>query len=153
MDYSPIQCPHTPPKHPQLVTHSGGRRGVWGEEGAARMRGGVQVSGLSEEPPEAPRGLSASFKGKPPCSETLSCRLQIGNVWLTGHWIWMLSTLWIFASGQKCQMPPLDPQVYPKAGEQIQPGNPCQYERPPGVSFPLRHPAAVVVVWVIPLQV
>ena len=57
-----------------------------------------------------------------------------------------------FASGQKFQMPPLDPQVFPKkmieAGEQIQPGNPCQYERPPGVPFPLRHPAAAV--WVIP---
>ena len=145
---------NTMPAHPPQTPPAGNPlRGAEGCLGGARMRGGVQVSGLSEEPPEAPRGLSASFKGKPPCSETLSCRLQIGNVWLTGHWIWMLSTLWIFASGQKFQMPPLDPQVYPKAVEQIQPGNPCQYERPPGVSFPLRHPAAVVVVWVIPLQV
>ena len=63
---------HTQPhKHPQLVTHSGGPTGVWGCGGIS-VRGdsshkeeeSVQVSRISE-PPEAPRGLSASFKGQP----------------------------------------------------------------------------------------
>ena len=62
-----------PHKHPQLVTHSRGAEGCLGVEGGIRggRRGsredrgeGVQVSRISE-PPEAPRGLSASFKGQP----------------------------------------------------------------------------------------
>ena len=72
-DYSPIQCSHTPPQTPTAGNplrggggvfgggrgHKGGRGDSQGERGE-----GVQVSRISE-PPEAPRGLSASFKGQP----------------------------------------------------------------------------------------
>ena len=35
--YSPIQCSHTPHKHPQLATHSGGRAGLGGLVGVGGM--------------------------------------------------------------------------------------------------------------------
>ena len=67
-DYSPIQCSHTPPQTPTAGNPLRGGGGVFrvcggGEQGKDEGEG-VQVSRISETP-EAPRGLSGSFKGQP----------------------------------------------------------------------------------------